>query len=185
MEPAATQNSVDEVSSWQSEEFEAKKDDNKPGSSSGMNTDTSDKKARKKAVKKEKTFKNKSGKRSSKKKKKKKIAKKAPSSSSTSSKHQQNGKETTSPRSLSPSVDPWSTESIADYDVVHPVIRYNKARRTCAKMLVRAGLRCRCHFLFIAEFPSRQSDASTLTDGFQQKRQNSPQRGALCVCEPL
>ena len=151
MEPAATQNSVDEVSSWQSEEFEAflKKDDNKPRSSCGMNTDTSDKKARKKAVKKEKTFKNKSGKRSSKKKKKKKIAKKAPSSSSTSSKHQQNGKETTSPRSLSPSVDPWSTESIADYDVVHPVIRYNKARRTCAKMLVRAGLRCR-----FAECPS-------------------------------
>ena len=70
----ATQNSVDEVSSWQSEEFEAflKKDDNKPRSSCGMNTDTSDKK-RKKTVKKkkEKTFKKKSEKRSSKKKKKK------------------------------------------------------------------------------------------------------------------
>ena len=157
MEPAATPNSVDDVSSWQSEEFEAflNKDDNKPGSSSDMNTDTSDKKARKKAVKKkkkEKTFKEKSEKRSPKKKKKKKIP---PSSSSTSNKHQHNGKETTSPRSLSPSVDPLPTESIADYDVVHPVIRYNKARRACAKILVRSGLWCRCHFRLIAECPSR------------------------------
>ena len=74
MERAVTPNSVDEVSSWHSEAFQAflKKDDNQPGPSSGMNTDTSDKKARRKAVKKkEKTFTKKSEKRSSKKKEEK------------------------------------------------------------------------------------------------------------------
>ena len=112
------------------------------------------------------------------------TAEKPPSSSSTSSKYQQNVKETTSPRSISPSVDPWSTESIADYDVVHPVIRYNKARRTCAKMLVLAGRRCRCHFRLIAECPSRHRvTPAPCPTVFSRKGKDRPNVG-LCVCEP-
>ena len=59
------------------------------------------------------------------------------------------------PHPLQLTLGPWSTDSVAPYDMMHPIIRYDKPRRTCAKMLVRAGLRCRCHFRLLADCPSR------------------------------
>ena len=161
---AVTPGSLDDVSSWLSTDLEAflRNDSAEPEPSSSKNADASTHEAHQqtdKNKKKKQTHRQKSNKHSAKTTKSTKnrntTTPKPTSSSSTHDKTKQHAPEPPSPRSPSPSVDPWSTDSVAAYDMVHPIIRYDKPRRTCAKMLVRAGLRCRCHFRLLADCPSR------------------------------
>ena len=164
MERHASPHSEDDVSSWHSDELAAflKKEDNKPGSSSDRRehiindmqiprTDT--KKKKKKSPKKSK-----SRRRSFKQKKKKPTKQSSSCSASSHMSHKKHKKKkpTKQPSSGSASSEQISAESFADYDVVHPTIRFSPPRRACAKMLVRVGLRCSCHFRLVASCPSRQ-----------------------------
>ena len=103
--------------------------------------------------------KSKSRRHSDKQKKKKPTKQSSSCSASSRKKHKKKKKQTKQPSSGSASFEQMFAESFADYDdydIVHPTVRFSPPRRVCAKMLVRAGLRCSCHFRLVASCPSRQ-----------------------------
>ena len=148
----------DEISSWNSDELAdfMKKDHPRPAGKSAKHK----KKKGKQSNKRRRSTATKNPKQHDRRSKKSKRQQRSPSSSSTTPNPSSARPMAATPSTL-PSLNverepsPWrlSSDSMAPYNTVHPTIMYSRPKRACAKMLVRAGYRCRCHFKLMTECP--------------------------------
>ena len=129
-------NTDEDISSWNSDELADFLSKDRP-----QPTDKSQKHRKKKKKKSNKSQKHKT-------KKKKKSSKHQPKTIVETLTPRDDASKKTKHQQRSP-----SSESMASYDIVHPTIKYNLSKRACAKMLVRAGYRCGCHFKLRTECP--------------------------------